>query len=62
MCRLSSEVFVAAGGSGVLASVATFAKAHWDAIKDRKAFKAARERQEQQTDEPSTAAKHAEGD
>ena len=47
MCRLSSEVFVAAGGSGVLASVATFAKAHWDAIKDRKAFRAAKEREDQ---------------
>ena len=45
MCRMSSEVFAAAGGSGVLATIATFAKAHWDAIKDRKAFKAAKERE-----------------
>ena len=54
MCRLSSEVFVAAGGSGVLASVATFAKAHWDAIKDRKAFKAAKEREQSRRSEQST--------
>ena len=45
MCRLSSEVFVAAGGGGALATVATFFKAHWDSIRDRKAFKAAKERE-----------------
>ena len=45
MCRLSSEVFVAAGGSGAIATIATFFKAHWDAIRDRKAFKAAKERE-----------------
>ena len=53
MCRLSSEVFVAAGGGGALASVATFAKAHWDAIKDRKAFKAAKERDQSRQSEQS---------
>ena len=62
MCRLSSEVFVAAGGSGVLASVATFAKAHWDAIKDRKAFRAAKERQDQKGSEANTSAEHRERD
>ena len=62
MCRLSSEVFVAAGGSGVLASVATFAKAHWDAIKDRKAFRAAKERHDQQVAEASRSAKNGAGD
>ncbi len=45
MCRLSSELFVAAGGSGIIATVTTFAKVHFDAIKDRKAFKAARNRE-----------------
>ena len=45
MCRLSSEPFVAAGGSGIIATVTTFAKFHWDAIKDRKAFRAARNRE-----------------
>ncbi len=45
MCRLSSEVFVAAGGGGALATVATFFKAHWDSVRDRKAFKAAKERE-----------------
>ena len=44
MCRLSSELFVAAGGSGIIATVTTFAKVHFDAIKDRKAFKAAKKR------------------
>ena len=44
MCRISSELFIAAGGSGIIATVTTFAKAHWDAIKDRKAFKAAKKR------------------
>ncbi len=44
MCRLSSEVFLAAGGGTAAASIATFAKVHWDAIRDRKAFKAAKER------------------
>ena len=46
MCRLSSEVFVAAGGGSAFATIATFAKVHWDAIKDRKAFKAAKEREQ----------------
>ena len=44
MCRLSSEVFLAAGGGTAAASIATFAKVHWDAIRDRKAFKAAKKR------------------
>ena len=42
MCRLSSEVFVAAGGGSALATVATFVKVHWDAIRDRKAFENAK--------------------
>lgn len=45
MCRLSSEVFVVAGGSGALATIGTFLKVHWDAIRDRKAFKVAKERE-----------------
>ena len=56
MCRLSSEVFVAAGGGSAFATIATFAKAHWDAIKDRKAFKAAKEREQSQRSEPSEVA------
>ena len=44
MCRLSSEILVTAGGSGIIATVTTFAKVHWDIIKDRKAHKAAKER------------------
>ena len=44
MCRLSSELFIAAGGSGIIATVTTFAKVHFDAIKDRKAFKTAKKR------------------
>ena len=46
MCRLSSEIFVAAGGGSALATAATFAKVHWDAIRDRKAFKAAKKREQ----------------
>ena len=48
MCRLSSEVFVAAGGGSAFATIATFVKVHWDAIRDRKAFKAAKERERAQ--------------
>ena len=44
MCRLSSELLVTAGGSGIIASITTFAKVHWDIIKDRKAHKAAKDR------------------
>ena len=51
MCRLSSEVFVVAGGGSALATAATFIKVHWDAVKDRKAFKAAKDR-ERRGDEP----------
>ncbi len=54
MCRLSSEVFVAAGGGSAFATIATFVKVHWDAIKDRKAFKAAKEReQSRQSERPA---------
>lgn len=54
MCRLSSEVFVAAGGGSAFATIATFVKVHWDAIKDRKAFKAAKEREQfRQSEQPS---------
>lgn len=56
MCRLSSEAFVAAGGGSAFATIATFAKVHWDAIKDRKAFKAAKERERTQRSEPSEVA------
>ena len=45
MCRLSSEIFVVAGGGSALATAATFFKSHWDAIKDRKAFRAAKNRE-----------------
>ena len=62
MCRLSSEAFVAAGGGSAFATIATFAKVHWDAIKDRKAFKAAKERQDQNGTEASTSFKRGEGD
>ena len=50
MCRLSSELLVAAGGGGVLATVATFAKAHWDALRHRKAFKNAKKREQQKSE------------
>ena len=42
MCRLSSELLATAGGSGIIATITTFAKYHWDAIRDRKAFKKAK--------------------
>ena len=58
MCRLSSEVFVAAGGSGALATIGTFLKVHWDAVRDRKAFKAAKER-EKSEDEGSRSSEDA---
>ena len=45
MCRLSSELFVVTGGGSALATVTAFAKMHWDAIRDRKAFKAAKKRE-----------------
>ena len=53
MCRFSSEVFVAAGGGSAFATIATFVKVHWDAIKDRKAFKAAKEREQSRRSEQS---------
>ncbi len=53
MCRLSAEMFAAAGSSGVVASAAAFAKFHWDAIKDRKAFRSAKEREERTEGETS---------
>ena len=53
MCRLSSEVFAVAGGGGALATAATFFKAHWDAIKDRKAFRAAKKRERRGEEPPS---------
>ena len=37
---------MAAGGGSALATAATFAKVHWDAIRDRKAFKAAKKREQ----------------
>ena len=59
MCRLSSEVFLAAGGGTAAASIATFAKVHWDAIRDRKAFKAAkRRRPDPNQDEPAGDARN----
>ena len=53
MCRLSAEMFAVTGGSGVFATAAAFAKAHWDAIRDRKAFKAAKERERQKSEQSS---------
>ena len=54
MCRLSAEMFAVTGGSGVFATAAAFAKAHWDAMRDRKAFKTAKER-EKSNNEGSTS-------
>ena len=62
MCRLSSEMFVAAGGGSAFATIATFAKVHWDAIRDRKAFKAAKERARQQGRESSALVEPRESD
>lgn len=45
MCRLSAEMFAVIGGGGAFATAAAFAKAHWDAIRDRKAFQDAKERE-----------------
>ena len=45
MCRLSAEMFAVTGGGGVFATAAAFAKAHWDAVRDRKAFQEAKERE-----------------
>ena len=45
MCRLSAEMFAVTGGGSVFATVAAFAKAHWDAMRDRKAFRKAKERE-----------------
>ena len=45
MCRLSAEMFAVTGGSGAFATAAAFAKAHWDAMRDRKAFRKAKERE-----------------
>ena len=41
---------MAAGGSGVLATIATFFRAHWDSLRDRKAFRAAKERERTEVD------------
>ena len=55
MCRLSAEMFAVAGGGSAFATAATFVKAHWDAIKDRRAFKAAKEREERSGNEQDDA-------
>ena len=44
MCRLSTELLATVGGSGIIATITTFAKIHYQAIKDRKAFKDAKKR------------------
>ena len=62
MCRLSSEVFVAAGGGSAFATIATFAKVHWDAIRDRKAFRAAKERAKRRDGESSAFVEARESD
>ena len=49
---MSPEVLATAVGSGVFATVATFVKVHWDAVKDHRAFKDAKER------EKSSASEH----
>ena len=53
MCRLSAEMFAVTGGGSVFATAAAFAKAHWDAMRDRKAFRKARERDGRSRDETS---------
>ncbi len=45
MCRLSTELLATAGGSGIIATITTFAKIHLQRIKDLKAFKAAKRRE-----------------
>ena len=59
MCRLSSEVFVAAGGGSALATVATFVKVHWDAIRDRKAFENAKNRARKDNQQSSELAERS---
>ena len=60
MCRLSSEVFVAAGGGSALATIATFAKVHWDAIRDRKAFENAKTRARKHNQQSSELSERSE--
>ena len=47
MCRLSTELLATAGGSGIIATITTFAKIHLQRIKDLKAFKKAKKRNPQ---------------
>ena len=59
MCRLSTEMFAAAGGGTALATLATFAKVHWDALRDRRAFKDAETGQNQKQMPSEESTEHA---
>ena len=47
MCRSSSELFTTLAGTGVASAFALF-KAHWDMLRDRKAFRDAKKRESDQ--------------
>ena len=47
MCRSSSELFTTLAGTGV-ASAFALIKAHWDILRDRKAFREAKKRESDQ--------------
>ena len=44
MCRSSSELFTTLAGTGVASALALI-KAHWDMLRDRKAFREAKKRE-----------------
>ena len=47
MCRSSSELFTTLAGTGV-ASAFALIKAHWDILRDRRAFRDAKKRESDQ--------------
>ncbi len=53
MCRFSAEMFAVTGGGSIFATAVAFAKAHWDGIRDRKAFRKGKERERENNDRSS---------
>ena len=47
MCRSSSELFTTLAGTGVASALALL-KAHWDMLRDRRAFRDAKKRESDQ--------------
>ncbi len=62
MCKMSTEFLAVAGGGSLIATAATFVRVHWDMLRDREAYEAAKKRRERGEEEAADQGESIEED